>query len=66
MHAIYVIPSQHAEDPTKHPHLRGSNLTLVVALRRPAFELRRPAFELHRPAFAPISLSLSDYGLRSI
>ena len=32
-----MIPSQHSEDPAKHPHIRGSNLPLVVHLRRPAF-----------------------------
>ena len=44
-----MVSSGHSEDPAKHPHLRGSNLSLVG--------------HLHCPAFAPICQSRSDNGL---
>ena len=40
---IHGVSSRHSEDPAKHPHLRGSNLSLVG--------------HLHCPAFAPIRQS---------
>ena len=33
----HLISSRHSEDPAKHPHLRGSNLSLVGHLHCPAF-----------------------------
>ena len=32
-----MIPSRHSDDPAKQPHLRGSNIPLVIHIHRPAF-----------------------------
>ena len=45
----HVVSSRHSEDPAKHPHLCGSDLSLVG--------------HLHCPAFAHIRQSRSDNGL---
>ena len=45
----HVIPPEHSDDPAKNPHLRGSDLPLVV--------------HLHCPAFASICQSRSYYGI---